>query len=138
MKQSDDFKYRKLPLSGELGSLPALGFGTLIPDATDTRIATKAALDVGFRHLDCAERYRNEEQVGEAIRESIRGESFARADLFVTTKLWNSNHRPERVRPAFEASRARLQLDYIDLYLIQLLLPSSRGTTRIQGTVMAT
>ena len=118
MKQSDDFKYRKLPLSGELGSLPALGFGTLIPDATDTRIATKAALDVGFRHLDCAERYRNEEQVGEAIRESIRGESFARADLFVTTKLWNSNHRPERVRPAFEASRARLQLDYIDLYLI--------------------
>jgi alcohol dehydrogenase (NADP+) len=118
MKQSDNLKYRKLPLSGESGSLPALGFGTLIPDATETRIATKAALDAGFRHLDCAERYRNEEQVGEAIRESIRGGSFARGDLFVTTKLWNSNHRPERVRPAFEASRARLQLDYVDLYLI--------------------
>ncbi len=98
--------------------MPALGFGTLIADASETRTATKAALDVGFRHLDCAERYRNEEQVGEAIRESIRGGSFKRPDLYVTTKLWNSNHRPERVKPAFEASRARLQLDYIDLYLM--------------------
>ena len=98
--------------------MPALGFGTLIADASETRTATKAALDVGFRHLDCAERYRNEEQVGEAIRESIRGGSFKRGDLFVTTKLWNSNHRPERVKPAFEASRSRLQLDYIDLYLM--------------------
>ena len=118
MKQPNDLKYCKLPLSGESGRLPALGFGTLIPDAPETRNATKVALDAGFRHLDCAERYRNEEQVGEAILEGIRGGSFAREDLFVTTKLWNSNHRPERVKPAFEASRARLQLDYIDLYLI--------------------
>ncbi len=118
MTPSDDLKSRKLPLTGKSGSLPALGFGTLIPDATETKIATKAALAAGFRHLDCAERYRNEEQVGEAIRESIRDGSIARGDLFVTTKLWNSNHRPERVRPAFEASRARLQLDYIDLYLM--------------------
>ena len=118
MKQSEDLRLRKLPLSGKSGNIPALGFGTLIPDATETRIATRTALETGFRHLDCAERYRNEEQVGEAIRENIRGGLFARGDLFVTTKLWNTNHRPERVRPAFEASRARLQLDYIDLYLI--------------------
>ena len=118
MTQSDDLKYRKLPLTAESGSLPALGFGTLIPDATETRIATKAALAAGFRHLDCAERYRNEEQVGEAIREGLRDGSIARGDLFVTTKLWNSNHRPERVRPAFDASRRRLQVDYVDCYLI--------------------
>ncbi len=98
--------------------MPAIGFGTLIADASETRSATKTALDAGFRHLDCAERYRNEEQVGEAIRESIRGGSFKRGDLFVTTKLWNSNHRPERVKPAFEASLARLQVDYVDLYLM--------------------
>lgn len=98
--------------------MPALGFGTLIADASETRTATRAALDTGFRHLDCAERYRNEEQVGQAIRESIQGGSFKRGDLFVTTKLWNSNHRPERVKPAFEASRSRLQVDYIDLYLM--------------------
>jgi aldehyde reductase len=118
MKPSDDLRFRRLTLREDSGSLPALGFGTLIADAAETRIAAKAALDAGFRHLDCAERYRNEEQVGLAIRESMRGGPFARGDLFVTTKLWNSNHRPERVGPAFEASRGRLQLDYIDLYLI--------------------
>ena len=118
MTRSNDLKYRALPLGIGTGKMPALGFGTLIADATETRNATRTALEAGFRHLDCAERYRNEEQVGEAIRESIRGRTLAREDLFVTTKLWNSNHRPERVGPAFEASRAKLQVDYIDLYLI--------------------
>jgi alcohol dehydrogenase (NADP+) len=118
MKQSDGLRYRKLPLRGESGAMPALGFGTLIPDATETRSATGAALEAGFRHFDCAERYGNEQQVGEAIRERLQRGSFAREDLFITTKLWNNNHRPERVQPAFESSRARLRLDYIDLYLI--------------------
>ncbi len=98
--------------------MPALGFGTLIPDATETRNATRTALEAGFRHLDCAERYRNEEQVGEAIREALQAGSLTRDDLFITTKLWNNNHRPERVQPACEASCDRLQLDCIDLYLI--------------------
>lgn len=118
MKQSDDLRYRELPLHGESGAMPALGFGTLIPDPTETRNATRTALNAGFRHLDCAERYRNEEKVGEAIREAIQAGSLTRGDLFITTKLWNNNHRPERVRPAFEASRNRLHLDYIDLYLM--------------------
>jgi alcohol dehydrogenase (NADP+) len=118
MKQSESLTYRKLPLRGGSGTMPALGFGTLIPDATETRNATEAALEAGFRHLDCAERYRNEEQVGEAIREHLQRGSLTREDLFVTTKLWNNNHRPERVQAAFEASRTRLQSDYIDLYLI--------------------
>jgi alcohol dehydrogenase (NADP+) len=98
--------------------MPALGFGTLIPDATQTGTATRTALDVGFRHFDCAERYRNEEQVGEAIREAVRAGSVTRGDLFITTKLWNNNHRPERVQPALDASLARLQVDYVDLYLM--------------------
>jgi alcohol dehydrogenase (NADP+) len=118
MKQSDSLRYRELPLRGGAGTMPALGFGTLIPDATETRNATRTALEAGFRHFDCAERYGNEEQVGEAIREAIQAGSLTREDLFITTKLWNNNHRPERVQPAFESSRDRLQLDYIDLYLI--------------------
>ncbi len=118
MKQSDSLSRRKLPLRGESGTMPALGFGTLIPDATETRNSTKTALEAGFRHFDCAERYRNEEQVGVAIRDALQTGSLTRGDLFITTKLWNNNHRPERVQPAFEASRNRLQLDYIDLYLI--------------------
>ena len=97
--------------------MPALGFGTLIPDTTLTRTATRDALDAGFRHFDCAERYQNEREVGEALQAGLAG-GIAREEIFVTTKLWNSNHRPERVGPAFEASLDRLRLDYLDLYLI--------------------
>jgi alcohol dehydrogenase (NADP+) len=97
--------------------MPALGFGTLIPDAALTISATRDALEAGFRHFDCAERYRNEHEVGDALQAGIAG-GIAREDIFVTTKLWNSNHRPERVRPAFEASLERLRLSYVDLYLI--------------------
>src|ERR1700690_2574658 len=118
MKQSDSLSYRRLPLRGGAGTMPALGFGTLIPDATETRNATRTALEAGFRHFDCSERYRNEEQVGQAIREAIQAGWIQRNDLFITTKLWNNNHRPERVQPAIEASRERLQLEYIDLYLM--------------------
>ncbi len=96
----------------------ALGFGTLIPDAAETRLATRTALEVGFRHFDCAERYRNERAVGEALQERLASGAIARKDLFITTKLWNTNHRPERVEPAFEASRKRLGLAFVDLYLI--------------------
>jgi alcohol dehydrogenase (NADP+) len=118
VQQSENLRDKKLPLRGGAGMMPALGFGTLIPDATETRNATKTALETGFRHLDCSERYRNEEQVGQAIREAIDSGWLNREKLFVTTKLWNNNHRPERVQPAIEASRKRLQLEYIDLYLM--------------------
>ena len=98
--------------------MPAVGFGTLIPDLAATKQATKTALEVGFRHLDCAERYGNEEAVGDALREAFEAGTLQREDLFLTTKLWNTNHRPERVGPAFDASRRRLQVDYVDCYLI--------------------
>jgi diketogulonate reductase-like aldo/keto reductase len=98
--------------------MPALGFGTLIPDPVATKQATKTALEVGFRHFDCAECYRNEDAVGDAMQEALKAGAVQREDVFVTTKLWNNNHRPERVKPAFEATRRRLQLDYVDCYLI--------------------
>jgi diketogulonate reductase-like aldo/keto reductase len=98
--------------------MPALGFGTLIPDLAKTRQATKIALESGFRHFDCSERYRNEEAVGEAMQEVFRAGAVRREDVFVTTKLWNNNHRAERVGPAFDASRRKLRLDHIDCYLI--------------------
>jgi len=98
--------------------MPALGFGTLIPDAAATITATRDALEAGFRHFDCAERYGNEREVCTALQAGLAAGGIAREDIFVTTKLWNSNHRPERVKPAFEASLARLGLDYLDLYLI--------------------
>ena len=75
-------------------------------------------METGFRHLDCAERYRNEEAVGAAMQAVFRAGAIRREDVFVTTKLWNTNHRPERVKPAFDASLRRLQLDHVDCYLI--------------------
>ena len=118
MTTSDRLRYTRIHLNHGSGELPAVGFGTLIPEPVATKQATKAALETGFRHLDCAERYRNEEAVGDAIQEAFKAGTLQRDDLFVTTKLWNSNHRPERVKPAFDASRRRLQLDDIDCYII--------------------
>ena len=118
MKELDNLRYTKLALSTGSGAIPALGFGTLIPDPIATRNATKAALEAGFRALDTAERYRTEKEVGEAMKEVFRAGKIKREDLFVATKLWNTNHRPERVKPAFDASRRRLQINYVDCYLI--------------------
>ena len=114
----DTLRSTKIALTHGSGAIPALGFGTLIPDPMATRTATKAALEAGFRLLDAAERYRNETEVGEAMQEVFKAGKIKREDVFIATKLWNNNHRPERVKPAFEASLKRLQLDYVDLYLI--------------------
>ena len=118
MIESSDFRAKRMPLNHGAGHMPVLGFGTLIPEAAATIRATRDALEAGFRHFDCAERYRNEREVGEALQAGLAAGRMGREDLFVTTKLWNSNHRPERVKPAFEASLDRLGLHYLDLYLI--------------------
>jgi alcohol dehydrogenase (NADP+) len=113
-----ELRNKRIALKAGSGNLPALGFGTLIPDPEITFRATSDALVAGFRHFDCAERYRNEQEVGDALQAGLAAERVTREELFVTTKLWNSNHRPERVEPAFRASLERLRLSYLDLYLI--------------------
>src|SRR5580693_6814601 len=127
MASPDTLRHTRIPLNHGSGAIPAVGFGTLIPDPLATKQATQTALEVGFRHFDCAERYRNEQAVGDAIHAALRAGTTGRAagagrlrreDLFVTTKLWNTNHRPQRVKPAFDASLRRLQVDYVDCYLI--------------------
>jgi alcohol dehydrogenase (NADP+) len=118
MIESSDFRITKVPLNHGAGHMPALGFGTLIPDPAATITATRGALEAGFRHFDSAERYGNEREVGEALQAGLAAGGIAREDIFVTTKLWNTNHRPQRVQPAFDASLDRLKLDYLDLYLI--------------------
>src|SRR5580693_7851840 len=120
MPDSPDIRLTRIPLANASRQIPALGFGTLIPAPAVTISATRDALAAGFRHFDCAERYGNEREVGIALHDGLAAaaNAISRADIFVTTKLWNSNHRPDRVEPAFEASLARLQLTYLDLYLI--------------------
>src|ERR1700756_4566278 len=133
MIESSDLPMPRIPLAQGAGLMPALGFGTLIPDAAETINATRDALESGFRHFDCAERYGNEREVGRALQAGLAAGGIAREDIFVTTKLWNSNHRPDRVEPAFEASLDRLRLKYLDLYLIHTPFAFQPGTTRIRG-----
>jgi alcohol dehydrogenase (NADP+) len=118
MTPTSSLRSLKIPLNSGTGAIPALGFGTLIPDPAETKAATTNALKVGFRHLDCAERYRNEREIGEALQAEFATGTIAREDVFITTKLWNTNHRPERVEPALDGSCVRLGISYADLYLI--------------------
>jgi diketogulonate reductase-like aldo/keto reductase len=94
--------------------IPAIGYGTWQLDASYTAEAVRQALETGYRLIDTAKLYSNESGVGEAVRAS----SIDREDIFVTTKLWNSDQGYESAKQAFQASLARLGLDYIDLYLI--------------------
>lgn len=108
-----DFRTLRMPLRAGAGQMPALGFGTLIPGAAATSSATRDALRAGFRHFDCAERYHNEREVGQVLRAGQVTDGITREELFVTTKLWNTNHRPERVGPACATSLENLGLDYL-------------------------
>lgn len=132
MVESSDFRMTRIPLNHGAGHMPAVGFGTLIPEAAATISATRDALEAGFRHFDCAERYRNEREVGEALKAGLAAGGIAREDIFVTTKLWNSNHRPGRVEPAFEASLDRLGLNYWISTSFTLRLHFNPGTSRIR------
>src|SRR5215472_10585640 len=113
MREQNELRCKKI-LMNNGRAIPALGFGTLIPDTAETISATRDALEAGFRHFDCAERYRNERAVGEALQMGLAEGGIAREDILITTKLWNNNHRPERVESAFDASLDRLGLKYLD------------------------
>lgn len=97
--------------------IPAIGLGTWKMEGDDAKHAVATALEVGYRHIDCAAIYMNESHVGQAFSDAFAGE-LNRDDVFITSKLWNDSHRPEHVRPALERSLNELQLDHLDLYLI--------------------
>jgi len=94
--------------------LPRLGLGTFRMQGDACRTAVESALTLGYRHIDTAEMYGNEEAIGAALAAS----RLARQDLHVTTKVWNDNLAPEAIRRAFDASLRKLRLDHVDLYLV--------------------
>jgi diketogulonate reductase-like aldo/keto reductase len=118
MVLNENLRQHSFALNNGRSQIPALGFGTSLSDNNKTREAVITAVEAGFRHLDAAERYRNEAEVGVALQELFARGTVRREDLFVTTKLWNNNHRPDRVKPALQASLNRLGLDAVDLYLV--------------------
>ncbi|MEU7614595.1 aldo/keto reductase [Micromonospora rifamycinica] len=110
-------------------TIPQLGFGVFQIEPKDTAEAVRRALEIGYRHIDTAEMYGNEAEVGEGIRAS----GLDRSEVFVTSKLNNGFHRPEEARRAFESTLAALKTDYVDLFLIHWPLP-----TRYDGDFVST
>ena len=104
-------------------TIPQLGFGVFQIKPEDTADAVKTALDIGYRHIDTAEMYGNEKEVGEGIRAS----GIPRNEIFVTSKLNNSFHEPDAARKAFDTTLSDLGFDYIDLFLIHWPLPTQYG-----------
>jgi 2,5-diketo-D-gluconate reductase A len=102
-------------------AIPQLGFGTLL--ISDEEIIDRA-LDIGYRHLDTAQLYGNEEFIGKAIARS----GIPRDELYLTSKLGNDNHRPDAVRRSFDITLDKLGLDYLDLFLMHWPLPTRYGS----------
>ncbi|MDB5619470.1 aldo/keto reductase [Tardiphaga sp.] len=95
-------------------ALPRLGLGTYRLQGDGCRTAVESAIGLGYRHIDTAEMYGNEAEVGDAIKAA----GIKRADLHVTTKVWNENLAPDAIRRSFDTSLAKLKLDFVDLYLV--------------------
>jgi 2,5-diketo-D-gluconate reductase A len=110
-------------------TIPQLGFGVFLVKPAETAAAVSAALEAGYRHVDTAEMYQNEREVGEAIRSS----GLDRSEVFITTKLGNPAHLPDDARKAFDGSLTALGVDYVDLFLIHWPLP-----TRYDGDFVST
>ena len=110
-------------------NIPQFGFGVFLVKPEETVAAVSTALQVGYRHIDTAEMYGNEKEVGEAISRS----DLDRADVFITTKLSNDAHEPDDARRAFDESLKALGVDYVDLFLIHWPLP-----TRYDGDYVST
>ncbi len=104
-------------------SIPQVGFGVFQIPPDDTAAAVKRALDAGYRHIDTAEMYRNEQGVGHGIRDA----GLDRSEVFVTSKLNNGFHKPDDARRAFEETLRALESDYVDLFLIHWPLPTLYG-----------
>lgn len=110
-----------------LDAIPLLGFGTWNLKEKNTSEAVSWAIQVGYRHIDCAAIYGNEEEVGKGIADGLQKVGLKRENLWITSKLWNDHHAPEAVKEALDVSLTKLGLDYLDLYHMHWPVSSGAG-----------
>ena len=123
---------KALPLH-DGSQIPALGLGTWLSEPDEVYRAVRRAIEIGYRHIDCAWIYGNEEEVGRGIREALTAGDCTRDQLWITTKLWNDCHEPKHVQPALERSLKLLGLEYVDLYLVHWPVALKHGVSLPQS-----
>jgi alcohol dehydrogenase (NADP+) len=107
--------------------MPSLGLGTWRSKPNEVYEAVLHAIKVGYRHIDCAYVYKNENEIGNAVKDAISEGLVKREDLWITSKLWNDSHLPKDVLPAIKNSLKDLKLDYLDLYLVHWPIAIKKG-----------
>ena len=115
----------------KLESIPLLGFGTwnLRVSAQNTSDAVSAAIQTGYRHIDCAKIYGNQKEVGNGIADGLDKAGIDRNEVWITSKLWNDRHDPDKVEEGIDDTLSELNLDYLDLYLMHWPVASEGGLT---------
>lgn len=124
----------KLTLKGTNDQMPQLGLGTWLSESGKVYEAVKHSLKIGYRHIDCAWVYKNEDEVGKGLAESIAEGSVKREDVWLTGKLWNNFHRPELVKKGLQESLDALGVKQLDLFLVHF--PVSFKPDVVEATSM--